>query len=260
VFVLRAGGPSAAALNSYTITLEGTVKPTPTLPPGVVVIGQPVTGKITNDVYQVRYTIDAKQGTNLIITLDAAPGSTLDPLVGLLDSKSNLLGVNDDAAKGLKNAKLVITIPKDGTYTIVVTRSQEAQGTTNGDYVLTVTAKALAPDILPIRYGGTANGEISAQRFLYYYTFTGSAGDVVTIRMSPVPGSNLDAVVYLYSYADGKPTLLASNNHETPNSPNAAIVQFTLPGNGVYLIAASRIGAAQGQSQGKFILTLNKDG
>ena len=74
----------------------------------------------------------------------------------------------------------IVTIPKDGAYTIVATRSQEAQGTTSGDYILTVTAKTLAPDIVPIRYGGTANGVISPQRFLYYYTFTGSAGDVMT--------------------------------------------------------------------------------
>src|SRR5262249_9803139 len=204
LLVVRSSGPNAPATGDYTAMLKGNVNPVPTTPPGLLVYGKAVTGKITNEIYQVRYTVQAKAGTILTVTMDAAPGSTLDPMVGVLDSNNNLLGVNDDAAKGLKNAQLTVSIPKDGTYTIAATRSQEAQGTTSGDYILKVEAKQEGPEILPIRYGGTVTGSIDSQRFLYYYSFRGNANDVVTIHMSHIPGHSLDPVLYLYDYTKGQ--------------------------------------------------------
>jgi hypothetical protein len=257
VFVLRAGGPNQPAGGDYTITLQGNIAPPPTAAPGTLVFGQPVTGTITNDLYQVRYTVQARQGATLIINLDAAPDSTLDPMVGVTDPDNNVLGVNDDASSGLKNASLTINVSKDGLYNIVATRAQEAQGTTTGDYVLTVSIQQTRPDILPIRYGGIINADITNEQFLYYYTFTGTAGDVITIKMNSVPGHSLDPVVYLYDYSSGKPELIAGNNDAAPGSQDAAIVDFALPQNGTYLIAATRLDALQGQTTGSFVLTLS---
>src|SRR5262249_32513714 len=160
--------------------------------------------------------------------------------------------------KGLKNAQLTVSIPKDGTYTIAATRSQEAQGTTTGDYILKVEAKQEGPEILPIRYGGTVTGSIDSQRFLYYYSFRGNANDVVTIHMSHIPGHSLDPALYLYDYTTGQAQLIASNNDEAPGDKDSAIVKFTLPHTGAYLIVATRLGAAQGQTEGSFIVTLTK--
>src|SRR5262249_12503319 len=101
-------------------------------------------------------------------------------------------------------------------------------------------------------------GLITAQHFLYYYTFQGNAGDVITIRMSHVPGNKLDPLVYLYAF-NNPPTLLVGNNDLVPGNPDAGIVKFKLPQSGLYLIAATRVGAAQGQTEGNFILTLNRD-
>ena len=260
VLVARAGGANQAPAGSYTITLRGSVNITPTAEPGTIIIGQAVTGTITNDIYQMRYKLQATKGETLVVTMDAAPGSTLDPLVGVVDSKNSLLGVNDDAAKGLKNASLTITIPETGTYSIVATRAQEATGTTTGSYILKVETQNTTPDIVPIRYGGTVSATIDAQHFLYYYMFQGKQGDVLTIHMSRVPGSDLDSVLYLYNYSTGQPVLVASNNDIAPDNKDAAITKFVLPQTGPYLIAATRVGNAQGQSAGNFILTLDKDG
>ncbi|MEP7284792.1 MAG: hypothetical protein ABI947_03360 [Chloroflexota bacterium] len=259
IFVVRAGGPNQPAAGSYTITLKGAIKPTPTLPPGVLAFDQPVTGKITNEVYQVRYTVQAQQNMTLTVTMDAAPGSTLDPLVGITDADNNVLGVNDDTAAGLKNATLTVTTPKAGLYTIVATRSQEARGNTVGDFILTIKARQTGPDILPIAYGGVVNGEIVADRFLYYYTFTGSAGDLITIKMNHVPGNELDPLLYLYDYTGGKPKLIAGNNDASAEIKDAAIIRFKLSRSGPYLIAATRADAAQGKTIGTFVLTLTKD-
>jgi hypothetical protein len=196
-------------------------------------------------------------------------------MVALLDANNNLLVVNDNASQGLKNAALIYDVPRDGQYIVLATRSQEAVGTSVGAYTLKVELRQpatptpataatgspgqAAPDIIPIRYGSTASGTVNAQHFLYYYTFEGNAGDVITIRMSRVPGMPLDPLLYLYVYRDGKPALVASNNDLTAGNPDAGIVSFRLPESGLYLIAATRLGAAQGQTEGDFVLTLNRD-
>jgi hypothetical protein len=261
VLIVRAGGANQPPAGSYMLTLQGSVNVTPTAEPGTLVYGQAVTGTINNDVYQMRYKFQAKKGATLVVTMDAAPGSTLDPLVGVVDAKNSLLGVNDDAAKGLKNASLTVTIPEDGIYSVVATRAQEALGKTSGDFILKVDAQQnTTPDIVPIHYGGTVSATIDPEHYLYYYSFQGKQGDVITIQMSRVPGNTLDSVLYLYDYTSGQPALIASNNDIAPDNQDAAIIKFKLPRTGPYLIAASRAGNAQGQSTGSYILTLNQDG
>jgi hypothetical protein len=206
--------------------------------------------------------------------MDAVPGTALDPMVAILDANNNLLLVNDNAARGTLNAALIYDVSTDGNYVILATRSGEAAGVTAGAYTLKVDVRqttaaasptaaptetnARGPEVVPIKYGSTANGIIDSQQFLYYYTFEGAAGDVITIRMSRVPGSRLDPLLYLYVYG-GQPVLLTGNNDAAQGNPDAAIVRFTLPQSGAYLIAATRVGVAQGQTDGSFILTLGKD-
>jgi hypothetical protein len=278
VFVVRRDGPNQTAAGDFKITLQGTVNPAATGAPAALIYGQAVTGTISNDIYQLRYPFQATKGVQVTVTMNAGTGSTLDPMVGLVDAKNNLLGVNDDAAKGLKNASITVTIPEDGQYTVVATRSQEAQGTTQGAFTLKVdaatsqatsaasgnpatsaTAAAATADVLPMRYGATTNAQIDAQHFLYYYTFQGTAGDVVTLRMNHLPGDSLDPVLYLYTYANGSPALVASNNDAEVGNVDAAIVEFALPQSGPYLIAATRLDVAKGQTTGSFVLTLEKD-
>jgi hypothetical protein len=271
VLVVRRGGPNDPSIGSYTIMLQGTVNPAPTAAPVVLTVGQPVSGTITPENYQIRYLVDAKQGTSLIVTMDAVPGTALDPMVAVLDEKNNLLLLNDNAAKGTANAALIYDVSRDGQYVILATRAGEAVGTTAGAYTLKVevrqtaaaptmtpTPAAQSQDIVPIRYGSTLNGVIGPQRFLYYYSFQGNVGDVITIRLSRVPGNQLDPLLYLYAYG-AQPVLIAGNNDIAPGNPDAAIVKFKLPQTGLYLIAATRVGVAQGPTAGSFILTLNKD-
>ncbi len=274
VLVVRRGGPNDPSLGAFAITLQGAVNPAPTAAPLMLTFGQVVNGTITKENYQVRYTVDAKQGASLIVAMDAVPGTALDPMVAVLDANSNLLLVNDNAASGTLNAALIYDVPADGRYIILATRSGEAVGTTAGAYTLkvdvrqtttaspapaaTLTPSVQGPDVVPISYGRTVNGAIDSGRFLYYYNFQGEAGDVITIRLSRVPGSSLDPLLYLYTYGDQR-NLLSANNDAAPDNPDAAIVSFTLPQSGVYLIVATRVGVAQGQTEGSFILTLSKD-
>jgi hypothetical protein len=181
-------------------------------------------------------------------------------MIILLDPSGALLASNDDRATGIKDSTLAYEVPRDGRYTVIATRSGEASGATTGDYLLKVdrrqpgsgpgaTPGSPGPTIIPIRYGSTVDGTINAEHFVYYYGFDGTQGDVISISMKQLSG-NLEPVLYLYSYS-GPPTLIAS-------SAEAGIVQFGLPTTGPYLIVATRAGAAQGYSEGNFILMLTR--
>jgi hypothetical protein len=261
VFVLRANGPLGPVIGDYSIMLHGTINPAPTPAPVVLISGQSVNGNISRDNYQVRYFVNAHQDMTLTVSMDAATGSTLDPMVALLDSKNNLLAVNDDAVIGLKNAALSYTISADGQYTVVATRAQEAAGTTTGAYTLKVEetqAPPATPQLATINAGDSVDGTITGRNILYYYTFQGKAGDVITITMRHNPGSTLDPLLYLYAYSS-QPQLLATNNDAEPENPDAAIASFKLPQSGPYLIVATRMDVAKGNTEGSFVLSLTKE-
>jgi hypothetical protein len=276
VLVARSNGPNDPAGSPYTITLLGAkIPPTPkaTEAPRLLTYSQRVRGSITSEAYAVRYTLNAKAGEEIQITMDPAPGSTLDPMVALLDPNGALLILNDDSAPGIVNAMLVTTIPADGQYTVLATRADESTGTTAGDFLLlaalyeptavpAVTATpAQSPGgdgVQPVKYGDRLTGTIDASRALYYFSFTGTAGDMVNIRMGRAAG-DLDPLLYLYLYgADGTPQPIVANDNQSVATTNAAIIAFTLPQTGAYLIVATRAGAAQGTTAGSFVLTLEK--
>ncbi|MBX3081041.1 MAG: pre-peptidase C-terminal domain-containing protein [Anaerolineae bacterium] len=272
VLVVRRQGPNDPNGVQYTVALHGgLLAPTPrATAPLVISYGQTVRGTITNDAYQLRYALIAQAGESIRASMSAA-NSSLDPLVALLDPGGNLLIANDDSAPGISNALFIYDIPTDGTYTILATRSGEATGTTRGAFTLLVT---LAQDDLPpsptaetvtqggieaLVYGSRISGTIDAGKFIHYYSFQGEAGDVVTIQMGRVSASDLDPMLYLYFYAaDGTQTAVAYNDNYAQSTLNAAIQRFRLPSTGVYLIVATRAGAANGTTTGNFVLTLAK--
>jgi hypothetical protein len=102
---------------------------------GQISYGQTVTGTIDAESY-VYYDFTGQAGDNIEVTLEAASGD-LDPYAGLLDADNNVLAEDDDSA-GNRNARLMFTLPAAGTYTIVATRYEFENGTTTGDFHLTL--------------------------------------------------------------------------------------------------------------------------
>jgi hypothetical protein len=274
VLVVRRQGPNDPNGLQYSIALHGGIlAPTPraTAAPLVISYGQTVRGTLSNEAYQLRYTLIAQTGESIRVSMIAA-NSTLDPLVALLDPAGNLLIANDDTAPGIADALFVYDIPADGSYTILATRSGEATGTTSGAFTLLVTlpqddeptptpapASTLGGGIEGVTYGSRVSGSIDASKFVYYYSFQGETGDVITIQMGRVSASDLDPALYLYYYdTNGMQTAVAFNDNYADGTLNAAIQRFSLPATGVYLIVATRAGAANGTTTGNFVLTLAK--
>ncbi|MGB3294753.1 MAG: PPC domain-containing protein [Phormidesmis sp.] len=64
------------------------------------------------------YEIAGSAGQRVSISLDS---SEFDTFLGLMDSEGNLLASNDDASDSNPNSYISLTLPADGTYTVVTT-------------------------------------------------------------------------------------------------------------------------------------------
>jgi hypothetical protein len=105
---------------------------------------------------------------------------------------------------------------------------------------------------LPIGYGETANGALTNDSPAAHYSFTGQAGDVVTITLS---SDDFDAFLVLQD-ASGKQ--IASDD-DGGGSLNSEIHQFALPASGTYTIVVDSTRHHADPSSfatGKFTLSL----
>jgi uncharacterized protein YfaP (DUF2135 family) len=110
---------------------------------------------------------------------------------------------------------------------------------------------------LTLAYGGQQNGAITPQNKFDVYTFSGTAGDVVTIEMRRVNGS-LDTLLYLID-PDGFE--VQQNDDAAPGEVTDSIIrEFSLPADGTYTIIATHFGTIYGGTTGAYSLTLNQVG
>jgi hypothetical protein len=125
---------------------QGSVNNAPSAPPSTGANGQPqVTGTINDQSYVNFWDFDVQAGEAVTITMQKQSGN-LDSFLVLLDANNHILAYDDDSG-GRREAQLRnVTLPQSGTYTIAATRAEQAQGHTQGNYVLTID------------YGGTTGG------------------------------------------------------------------------------------------------------
>jgi hypothetical protein len=105
----------------------------------VIRYGDTVTGTISDEVYALFYQFSGKQGDQVDIQAQRLSGD-LDTVIVLHDAADNPLpnGENDDSAGETKDSRLGYTLPADGTYIIAVTRYGVRDGTTSGDFKLSL--------------------------------------------------------------------------------------------------------------------------
>jgi hypothetical protein len=99
--------------------------------------GQWVSGEITGDQYETKYTFSGKTGQLVMGVMMADPDdSSLDAFLILRNSDGDVLGQNDDVLDG---ASLVVAkLPADGDYTLVATRYDGKNGDSEGKYEVRV--------------------------------------------------------------------------------------------------------------------------
>ena len=101
--------------------------------------GEAVTGTISNDRYALFFRFSGNAGETVTLRAERVTGD-LDPLIVLRDGSDHNLpgGINDDADAATRNAALTYTLPASGDYIVSVTRYGVRDGTTNGDFRLTL--------------------------------------------------------------------------------------------------------------------------
>jgi len=120
-------------------------------------------------------------------------------------------------------------------------------------------ATTAEPQIVPLSYGETEAGEITADQYLRFYVFDGQAGDMVTIRLTHTSG-NLDSVLHLYqSVADGWIEIASNDDSPAGGTYEALLSNIILPQTAKYLIAVSRYGLERETTIGTFTITLTRE-
>jgi hypothetical protein len=230
--------------------------------------GDTVNGTITDEDPIHDWTFEGSTGDVIFISLEAAESSAggLDAFLQLLDPQGNLLQENDDASATTVNSAIeAFSLPVDGTYTIRASRFGLGDGLSEGDYNLTLTlgetgdtpSETPSEDSNPIAYNETVSGTLNRQNFEDAWTFSGQAGDLITIRMTRVDeASDLDSFVRLLSESDEE---LGRNDDGPEGIQTAEIIDFELPSSGTYTIIATRYGFESGTSTGDYSLEILTD-
>ncbi len=96
-------------------------------------------GTLSDDRAVHFYTFRARTGDVIDAEMSQLSGD-LDPYLGLTDNLGNLLITDDDVGGGSVNALIDdFVIPRDGYYTLVVTRFNASTQTSSGDYELNLS-------------------------------------------------------------------------------------------------------------------------
>ena len=121
--MLRVRGASPQQLGAYSLVwryIEAAPTPTPPLLVSDIFTANGAVG--TNEVRA--YPLQASAGERVLIEVDAAPGSDLDPIVTLRNPAGEVLAEADDPklpdGRDDLNPRLLTQIPADGVYTVEV--------------------------------------------------------------------------------------------------------------------------------------------
>ncbi len=105
----------------------------------VIRYGETLDGMISTEVYALFYQFTGTAGDQIEIRAERTSGD-LDPILVLRDAGDTALpnASNDDADATTRDSHLTYTLPADGQYVIAVTRFGVRDGTTTGDFRLSL--------------------------------------------------------------------------------------------------------------------------
>ena len=249
---------------SVTSNMPATVGPavTPTRSALAITIGSTIRqslqeGDLQADSgwYHDDYTFSGSRGD--VVTIDMT-SSDFDAYLDVYNG-SNRIAADDDGGDGL-NARVVVTLPETGTFTICA-RSRYANRT--GSYTLTTRSGAGQTGAQISAQGGTSAG--AGPRYVgvnqtvagqldssdptmgdgtYYelWRFSGQAGQRVRITMR---SSAFDAYMTIGTF--GNDTYSYIRGDDDGAGGNDAMIEYTLPSSGEYAIRANSMGRATGR-------------
>lgn len=220
---------------------------------GVLETGATVTGALILGDSEDTWLLQGRAGESLTLSAAALdPANEPTPLtLRLQDTAGNTFAIRDsflaqDVAR-LEN----ITLPGDGIYRVVVAGGGQSQG----GYRLTRELEQQRTQPYVVSYGQTVGGIFNATHNADLWTFTGNAGDVLSVFMSNVRGDDVRGGFQILS-EDGL-TLATSIDAGDGNGARAETI--VLPFTASYtILAANPQSDFKGQSVYALSLTLQE--
>lgn len=207
---------------------------------------------VDNSYYDV-YAFEGKAGQQVMIEMKSRE---IDSYLILLDAEGAELAQDDDGG-GENDAKIVVTLPQDGTYTFLA-NSYDAGELGRYQLQLRTQIRRQPPSSSPtpsvegmiLQQEGILDPRdavLPSDGSLYdEYTFEGQAGQSVTIR---IESQDFDPYVALFG-PNGR--LVAENDDASRVDKNAGIT-VTLPMAGVYRVV---VNAYDNTGRGQYLLTV----
>jgi uncharacterized protein (DUF2141 family) len=221
----------------------------------------PVESEISDANFSESWTLDVQAKDRVSITVDRT-GGTLVPRVELRDSNNQRVAGADYDETGASATISYVDFPGPGTYTVFVSRWQDEDGKTTGNYKLTVALLGTAEDspalkLNPsaIEFDKPATGELTNARWKEGWTFSATAKDVVTITAARTDGTVRPQLDLLDSSGNS-----ITQGYLGPTGDSAKIAHYKLPGPGQYTVVVLRENKRDGKSAGKYSLTVALDG
>ncbi len=210
-----------------------------------IALGGSLTGRLQTGDGQLRsgefidsYTFNGRRGQTVDVRLTS---TDFDPYVMIAGPDNFSEENDDDVEEGAKNARLIVTLPADGAYTIRATSFQSGE---TGAYRLAVAQAATvnATTAAPIALGQTVNGvlasgdqTVGSGAFVDRYRFRGAPGQRIAIDMR---SSALDSFLTLVS-----PSGSREQNDDAVQGSNDSRLETELAEAGDYIVVASSYGS-----------------
>ncbi len=215
--------------------------------------GDALVGEVVNTDEGVVFSFEGRAGE--VVQIQAI-GNNVDTILRLVDFDGNIIAENDDQTESNFNALIEATLPIDSTYYIGVA------GYTTGTFTLILLNQSAAPVQTQnqtsnqtqasgegvLQYGDSVSGTTIDIDNAVLYTFSGTAGDVVSLYAT----SDVNTDTYLV-LADINGTTLAEHD-DVSESDLSSFIEYTLPASGEYLIGVF------GYDAGPFTLLLDRAG
>lgn len=261
IIASRYGGVAGDSAGSFALTIDEAVNSgigNTSRAPLPIQFGETIEATLSNQQYERFYRFNARRDDLITIGMQRGQSGRLDSYLILANAGFIPMIEDDDGGTG-QNARIAsYRIPAEGTYYIIATRYSGKEGTSEGDYRLTLETSGNAFDtvaegIQTINYGTTITGNIGEDNTEDLYAFYAQQGDAITISMNRSDG-NLDSVVELLDNLQQR----ILRDDDGGNGQDSLVERYNIPYTGLYYVRAQRYDGTNGDpdTTGSYVLVL----
>jgi hypothetical protein len=267
LLIVRAWGSEASG--AFELSLQERELPPPA-PPRALPIGESVSGRLTeessiflsewdDEVHYDLWTFQGRGGQHYRISM-ASDDFDAYLSFGPISGEELIVQESDDDSGEGTNALLRVQLPHDGLFGIRTQALGSHSGL--GAYTLRIDAYTPAPPVRrPVEAGAQVTARLGVddavlERGIHYqeWVYQGRSGERVRVRMR---SGDFDSYLSLGREGpDGQYEELAWND-DAPDDGLNSLIEFTLPGEGPYLIRARSF---SGGATGEYTLEVIREG